>query len=98
MKIKHIHTYQRVDHTGEWWKCTDGDCRHRDKRSFIIGKLSRCFKCGTTFTLSIEALRRKRPTCINCVGFNSKKLLEEAQNVQVNVTSLISNLFGKEGD
>ena len=75
--LQHVHSYVFWKYQGgvknpetpkeAWYKCADAHCTHTAPRSFILDKASICPKCfSKELILDREALKRKRPLCIDC--------------------------------
>lgn len=66
----HVHSYVKYTRNrynrDDLFKCNDPHCTHFADRAFVMGKASLCPACGREFILDREALRRVRPTCLNC--------------------------------
>ena len=65
MILKHPHTYERLKHNKNLFKCTHPDCTHIGKKELIRGKRSTC-TCGETFILTNASLELKNPHCPAC--------------------------------
>ncbi len=67
---KHTHRYERVDIgvTKEYfvYRCTLPDCSHYLPEALVVGKKSKCWRCGEEFVLT-KNLLFKKPHCENCI-------------------------------
>lgn len=75
--INHIHTYAKVKKSGgRYVRCLDPYCTHYCLMELVIGKVSKCTKCGEEIILGKKDFRGKmNPLCItNCA--NTKEALE----------------------
>lgn len=68
----HIHSFvflKKKKNGEELYKCADPSCLYVIGRDLIEGKISLCPKCfKNTLLLDKEAMRRKRPVCIDCAN------------------------------
>ena len=98
-KEEHIHSIVRSHYTAHKksmvFKCNDPVCMYtvtipKNNRSLLIGRASTCPDCGEVFILDSEALKRKKPVCLNCS--NSKTAREFRRSKDI-TQDLINQLF-----
>ena len=66
--MDHIHIYERVGSAKQpnpRYRCIHPDCTHYQIKDMIRGKRAMC-ECGTTFILTWDQLRLRRPRCAKC--------------------------------
>jgi hypothetical protein len=65
---KHVHKLKKVRFkTGNViFFCALPDCTYKINPALALGKLSICWRCGKSFSLSEYALRLMKPHCIDC--------------------------------
>ena len=76
----HYHIYERVGSVKQQnprYRCIDPDCTHFQTKDLIMGNRAMC-ECGTTFLLTWDVIRLKRPRCAKCsTGKRNIKWKEE---------------------
>lgn len=95
-KIQHIHALMRAKiHDGKevWFMCMQPNCRYRERKPFLQGKVAMC-NCGETFILTPSSLNKARPTCPNCVQNNAlkRRQIKEIEG-QMSTNNVINDLF-----
>jgi len=81
--LQHIHTYRKIRGRKKLYKCLDKYCTHVAEKALILGKASKCCKCGEEITLTSELLQLAEPACINCRDTKEgrlKKRMDEIMN------------------
>ena len=76
----HIHTFERSLENKEIFRCVHPLCSYYWRRVYLIGKLARCQKCDLPFTLTRDALKRKRPICVSCSNTKAARELRELKH------------------
>lgn len=94
-KIQHIHTLIRakVVDKNTWFMCAHINCRYRERKAFLLGKLAMC-NCSQAFQLTATSLQRARPTCPNCVEDKKEKRRQEKEIMQkTEISNIVGDLF-----
>jgi hypothetical protein len=108
--LQHTHSYifWKVQGTSPepWYKCADAHCTHTAPRSLILDKASICPKCfNRELILDRDALKRKRPLCIECrntreaqMHRKAKSLLEDLLTIPSETDIQLEEIRGKADD
>jgi hypothetical protein len=86
--LKHVHKYIKFKSRSGYLRCEDTVCTHYILKELAIGKVSRCSKCLSEFTLTIEDLRRVRPLCPNCSNTKEARTRRKAEAF---INSIVNN-------
>jgi hypothetical protein len=77
--LDHVHTYQRVRHQPNLYRCVSPYCKETSDKRLLQGKASRCCKCNAEIILSRDHLRLAKPLCLNCGNTKDAKLHQAKQ-------------------
>lgn len=93
-----IHIYERSASNIEIYRCIHPDCRHYDRREFLIGKRAICCKCFQPFIIPKNQLKvgqrkpgRKQLVCFGCTKSPSANAFKE-------VIGTLEQIFKEEED
>lgn len=89
---KHYHIYERIGSykkPNTQYRCIDPDCTHWNYKDMLRGKRAMC-ECGTTYLLTWDQLRLRRPRCAKC---STGKRHEEYMKKQKG-TNIIKDIMG----
>lgn len=88
MNKQHIHKYRRIDigkRKEPFWvmQCSDPACEYwvpmaaKFRAPRLVGKASKCNRCGDVFLLNRRALKMALPCCEECVKSRSDEKINE---------------------
>lgn len=87
--INHVHSYIRLKHRKDHYKCGDPYCTHIAHKELIEGKADKCPFCGNEFVLTKDDPRRAKPRCIDCSNTASARKFKNARDI---VSTNLNNL------
>jgi len=70
--LDHLHTYERIKDRPEYFKCIHPLCYHFIHKDLLELKKAMC-RCGDSFILNREELKKKSPKCSNCIKTRNRK-------------------------